>query len=162
MALRLAGGPEITTFRVPTGGLSQRISGSGTASLTYALAQTNLMLDYMHLVSGGGGIFNGANTDQVDVALTKQLSRVWSGHVNVGYAKNRQLSGPTPSTNSDSWFTGAGLSRPLTRSANVSFGYQSQIQSAGGAACNLNCARTYTSHQIIVSLQWHMLPFVLR
>ena len=162
IALRLGGGPEITTFRVPTGGLSQRISGSGTASLTYALAHSNILFDYMHLVSGGGGIFNGANTDQVDVSLTKQLSRVWSGHVNAGYARNRQLSGTTPSTNSDSWFTGAGLSRPLTRSANFSFGYQSQIQSASGATCNLNCARTYTSHQIIVSLQWHMLPFVLR
>ena|SRR6267142_945888 len=162
MALRLGGGPEITTFRVPTGGLSDRISGSGTASLTYRLAHSDLNLDYMHLVSGGGGIFSGANTNQVTVSWTKQLSRVWSGHVNGGYAKNRQLSGAIPSTNSASWFTGAGLSRPLTRSANLSLGYQSQIQSASGAACNLNCARTYTSHQIILSLQWHMLPFVLR
>lgn len=162
MALRLGGGPEITTFRVSTGGLRQRISGSGNASLTYSLGHSDLILDYVHLVSGGGGIFNGANTDQVSINLNKQLSRVWSGHVNFGYAKNRQLSGTTPSTNADSWFTGAGLSRPLARSTSFSFGYQSQIQSASGTACNLNCAPTYSSHQIILSLQWHMLPFVLR
>lgn len=162
MALRLGGGPEITTFRIPTGGMSQRISGSGTASLTYALAHSDMTLDYMHLVSGGGGVFNGANTDQVVVSLAKHLSRVWSGQVNVGYARNHQLSGTTPSINSDSWFTGAGLSRPLTRATSFSFGYQSQIQSGSGTACNLNCGTTYTSHQIILSLQWHMLPFVLR
>jgi hypothetical protein len=157
MALRLGGGPEITTFRVPfPGGLRQRISGSGTASLTYAFAHSDMMLDYSHLVSGGGGVFNGANTDQVVVSLTKQLSRVWSGHVNFGYAKNHQLSAGT--TNSDSWFTGAGLSRPLTRAANLSFGYQSQIQYGNATACNLSCS----THQIILSLQWHALPFVLR
>ena len=162
MALRLGAGPEITTFRVASGGLRQTISGSGTASLTYALAHSDMILDYMHLVSGGGGAFNGANTDQVGLSLTKQLSRVWSGHVNGGYAKNRQLSGTAPSMNSDSWFTGVGLSRPLTRAVNFSFGYQSQIQSGSGTACTLNCGSTYASHQIIVSLQWHMLPVVLR
>jgi hypothetical protein len=162
MALRVGGGPEITTFRVSTGGLGQRISGSGTASLTYALAHSDIIVDYIHQVSSGGGLFSGANTDQVNVSFAKQLSRAWSGHMNAGYAKNRQLSGATPSTNSDSWFTGAGLSRPFTRSTSFSFGYQSQIQSSSGTACNLNCAATYTSHQIIMSLQWHTLPFVLR
>jgi hypothetical protein len=162
IALRLGGGPEITTFRVTTGGLGQRISGSGTASLTYALAHSTIGLDYMHAVSGGGGVFNGANTDQVTVSFSKQLTRVWNGHVNVGYAKNRQLAGTTPSTNFDSWVTGAGLSRPLTRATNFSIGYQSQIQSASGTGCNFNCGQTYISHQIIMSIQWHMLPFVLR
>lgn len=162
MALRLGGGPEISTFRVPVAGVRQRISGSGTASLTYALAHSDILVDYIHLVSGGGGLFNGANTDQVSVSLTKQLSRVWSGHVNVGYAKNRQLAGTTPATTFDSWLTGAGLSRPLTRTANLSFGYQSQIQIGSGTACNLSCATTYSSHQIILSVQWHTQPFVLR
>jgi hypothetical protein len=162
MALRLGGGPEITTFRIPIGGVRQKISGSGTASLSYAFAHSDMIVDYTHAVSGGWGVFNGANTDQVGVSLTKQLSRVWSGHVNVGYAKNRQLAGTTPSTNSDSWFTGAGLSRPLTRATNLSLGYQSQIQYGSGPVCSVSCATTYTSHQIILSLQWHMLPFVLR
>lgn len=162
MALRLSAGPEITTSRVHIGGPGQRISGSGTASLTYALAHSNIGLDYTHAVSGGGGVFSGANSDQVSVSLTKQLSRVWNGHVNVGYAKNRQLSGTTSLANFDSWFAGAGLSRPLTRTANLSFGYQSQMQSGSGAACNLNCGALSISHQIILSLQWHALPFVLR
>jgi hypothetical protein len=162
MALRLGGGPEITTFRVPIDGVRQKISASGTASLTYALAHSDILVDYIHLVSGGGGVFNGANTDQVSVSLTKQLSRLWRGHVNVGYAKNRELAGTTPGTNFNSWITGAGLDRPLTRTANLSFGYQSQIQFGSGTACNLSCATTYSSHQLILSLQWHMQPFVLR
>jgi hypothetical protein len=163
MALRLGGGPEVTTLRVvPIGGQRQRISGSGTATLTYAFAHSNIGLDYTHAVTGGGGVLSGANTDQVNVSLSKQLSRVWSGHANVGYAKNGQLSGITPARSFDSWFAGVGLNRPLTRAVNISLGYQLQSQATNGAACTVNCGTYDISHQIILSLQWHTLPFVLR
>jgi len=36
MALRLFGGPDVTTFRVPVNSSTNRVSGSGGASLTYA------------------------------------------------------------------------------------------------------------------------------
>ena len=44
LALQLSGGPEITTFRVPIGTQTHRISGSGSAALTYATPRGGLSL----------------------------------------------------------------------------------------------------------------------
>jgi hypothetical protein len=159
MALKLVGGPEFTGFRVPIGTLRERISGSGSGSLTYAFAtSTNIELHYIHGVSGGSGVFNGASSDQVGASLSRQLARVWNGNMNFGYAKNRQIASASGSPTFNTWVVGAGLSRALGHVANISFGYQAQIQGASAAAASSN----YTAHQVVMSFQWHTRPFVLR
>ncbi|HEY6389199.1 MAG TPA: hypothetical protein VIX91_26255, partial [Candidatus Acidoferrum sp.] len=82
LALKLAGGPEVTTFRVAIGGSTQKIAASGNAALTYALARSSIALTYAHGVSGGSGVFTGSNTDQANATWTRQLTRVWNGTVN--------------------------------------------------------------------------------
>ena len=165
LALQLAGGPEVTTFRVPINSSTQRISGSGAGSLNYAFRRTSVTLNYSHGVSNGSGVFSGASTDQLNATWSRQLTRVWNGNMNFGYAKNRQLlavSGFT-SPNYDTWIAGAGLSRPLGRTASFSLGYEAQIQGANVAVCNTsNCGTNYTAHQIFLSFQWHARPLVLR
>jgi hypothetical protein len=165
MALQLAGGPEVTSFRVAINGTTQRVSGTATALLVYAFHQASVRLSYSHGVSTGGGLLNGASTDLVNASWNRQFTRVWAANINIGYAKNRQLlaiSGLTsPSYNS--WIAGTGVSRPLGRSANFSFGYQAQIQSANVALCNSsNCGTSATVHQVFTCLQWHARPLVLR
>src|SRR6266446_2747337 len=155
MALKLAGGPEFTTFRVPVGSSTERISGSGNASLTYAFHQNSIALSYMHGVSGGSGVFNGADTDQVNATWSKRLTRIWNGSVNFGYARNRQI---LSAGSFDTWLAGAGLNRSLGRTAYFSLGYQAQIQSAHAAAPGTN----YTTQQLFLSFQWHTRPLVLR
>jgi len=56
MALKITGGPEVTTFRVPIGSLTERISGSGSALLMYSFARSNMALTYTHGVNGGSGV----------------------------------------------------------------------------------------------------------
>jgi hypothetical protein len=165
LALRLGGGPEITTFRVPINGSVQRISGGGNASLTYAFHRSNIALSYLHGVSNGSGVFTGASTDLASSTWNRQLTRVWSGNLNFGYAKNTQILGKSglTSPNFDSWVAGAGLSRPLGRTANLSLAYQALIQGSNVALCQgPNCGTNYTQHQIFLSFEWHARPIVLR
>src|SRR5919108_1245046 len=163
LGMNLGGGPEITTFRMPIAGSSKKVSTAGSASLTYSLARAKVGLDFMHGVSNGSGVFTGARTDLVSASLSRQFTRVWSGRLNFGYARNKQIVAISGLTSPiyDSWVPGAGLSRPLGRSAYFSIGYQAQIENSNVALCS-TCGTNYTIHQIIMSFQWHAPPQVLR
>jgi hypothetical protein len=159
MALKLAGGPDLVTLRLPVGNLRRAISGTGSASLTYAFAKSSsIELHYLHGVTGGSGVFQGSNADQVGAGLAKQLTRVWNGNLSFGYARNGQILVGSSATRFDSWFAGAGLSRPIGHMTFFSLGYQAQIQSGS----TVPGGGDYTVHQLYVSFQWHTRPFVLR
>jgi hypothetical protein len=165
LALKLAGGPEVTTFRVAIGGSKQRISGFGSAYLAYAFARSSVGLGYTHGVSGGSGVFTGSNIDQANATWSRQLTRVWNGSANFGYAKNRQILSVNRLTSPsyDTWLAGAGLSRPLGRTADFSVEYQAQIQNSNVAICSSpNCGTNYTAHQVFLTFKWHTRPLVLK
>jgi len=165
MALQLAAGPEITTYRIPIFAKSQRNSISGSAILSYAFQRSSVSLNYSHGINGGGGVLAGSNGDQVGVSLNRQLTRTWQGSLNSSYARNVELNNqngvPSPAYNS--WYAGGGLSRPIGREANLSIAYQVQDQNTSVSSCSgANCSTSYLVHQIILSFQWHTRPFVLR
>jgi hypothetical protein len=166
LALQLFGGPEVTTFRVPLGSSTNKISGSGGGNLTYALSRSSLSISYNHGVSGGSGQFTGSNIDQLQGAISYQLSRVWQGNVTFGFARNTSLALSNPSQVSqtyDSWFIGGGLSRPLGRTANFTFGYAAYLQNSRLPVCAAGtCGTNYLQHQISLAIQWHTRPLVLR
>ena len=164
LALQLFGGPDIITFRVPVGGVTNRISASGGASLTYGTARAGLSLAYNHGVSNGSGVLVGSTMDQISGALNRHLGRVWRGNVNFGYARNRSVTqNPFPnSPGYDSYFAGGGLERPLGRNANLSLGYTAYIQSTTQALCTPGaCTTSPTIHQISLGFTWHTRPYVL-
>ncbi|GAC1663319.1 MAG: hypothetical protein NVS9B4_17960 [Candidatus Acidiferrum sp.] len=154
LGLKLAAGPEITTFRVPVAGMTRRVSGSGEASLIYAVPSGDISLTFSHGVSGGSGVLIGARTDQLTADVDRRISRLWRAHANLGYARNSALFGVPGSQNYNSWFAGGGLGRPLGKNANLTFGYNVHIQS-------YSQTRT-TLHLVTMSLQWHTNPFVIR
>jgi hypothetical protein len=165
LALKLAGGPEVTRFRVAIGDSTQKIAGSGNAALTYAFARSKVALSYTHGVSGGSGVFTGSTADLVNATWNRQLTRVWNWSVNFGYARNRQILsavGLTPPSY-DTWLVGSGLSRPLGRAATFSLSYQAQVQAKNAAICgNPTCGTNYTVHEVFATFQWHTRPLVLR
>jgi len=166
MALQLFAGPEVTTFRVPSGGATHKISASGSANLTYAFRRNNLSLAYNHDVAGGGGQFTGSTLDQAQSTINHQLSRVWQSNLTFGFARTTSLGLSSVSQASqtfDSWFTGGGLSRPFGRTANFTFGYTAYIQNSRLPVCAAGtCGTNYLQHQISLSFQWHTRPLVLR
>jgi hypothetical protein len=166
LALQISGGPEITTFHVPIGNVTNHIGGSLNATLNYAIAQNSFTLAYLHGVSNGSGIQFGSSTDQIQAGVGRRLSRQWQGNLNFGYARNGSLGNPTAGGSSqaiNSYYIGGGLNRPLGRDANVSFAYMAQIQNSNQAVCAAGtCNTSYTQHQITLGFSWHARPLVLR
>ena len=98
MALQMYGGPQITTFRVPVGGQSSKIGGNLGVTLTYAIRNGGLSGGYFHGLTGGSGVFTGSTMDQVNFGASHQLSRLWSGQLNLGFAHNSAVVSSTAST----------------------------------------------------------------
>jgi hypothetical protein len=164
-ALNLAGGPEVTTFRVPVLGSKQSVSGSGIASLVYAFTLGTARLNYAHGISNGSGVFIGARTDSFEGTVNRRLTRAWNGSLSFWFANNKQIFSRTGLTSPTfkTWVPGAGLSRPFSRTVDFSLAYQAQIQGSNLLLCSTaNCGKDYTLHQVILSFQWHALPQVLR
>src|ERR1700674_1553102 len=165
LGLRLGGGPEFTKFRVPILAATQKVSGTVSGSLIYAFSHSDVSLGYTHGISGGSGVLNGSNSDQLHATWDRQLTRVWNGSLSFQYARNGEIVSAigqvSPTFNS--WALGAGLSRPVGRAANFSLGYQAQIQGGNSAICTTaNCSTSSTAQQIFLSFQWHGNPLVLR
>jgi hypothetical protein len=160
LALQLFGGPEVTILRFAT-----KISASGGGNLSYVRAKDSVTLAFQHGVTGGSGLFNGANTDEVHSVINRQLTRAWQGNVTVGFARNTSLgTSNSVSPTYDSWFAGGGLDRHLGRTASFTLGYaayfeKSNVPICGVAACG---GKSYVQHQISAGFQWHTRPFVLR
>jgi hypothetical protein len=163
IAMQLFGGPEVTTLRVPVNNPTRRVSGSGGASLTYALNRGSMALTYDEGISGGSGVFAGANANQLQFSLGRQLSREWSASLNLGYSRNGSVVSTASSQAYNSWYVGGGLSRPCGRNANFTIGYTAQIQTSNQAVCAAGtCSTNFTLQQITLGFQWHTRPFVLR
>jgi len=166
LALTLSAGPEITNYRLPQppSTKTQYVTGSGGATLNYLVSKGTLTASYFHGVTSGSGVFSGATADQVSAAATRQISRVWSGELHAGFARNRnsETAQGVDTTNYDAFFGGVSASRPLGRNATFMFGYTAYVQKTDSSGCASNCSSTFTTNQINVGVSWHSRPFVLR
>jgi hypothetical protein len=62
----------------------------------------------------------------------------------------------------NSWFTGAGVDRPIGRTTIASVGYTAYPQDRSDSVCTALTGNSYVQHQISVSFRWRTRPFVLR
>ncbi|HKW34970.1 MAG TPA: hypothetical protein VJN92_18310 [Candidatus Acidoferrum sp.] len=166
LALQLSGGVEATNYRVPQGlgTKTQYIAPSALANLTYAFPTGGVSLNYNHGVNNGGGFLLGATSDQIIGSGTRKLTRMWSGNVSVGYARNKSIGGATGAQTLvfNSVYAGAGLQRPLSRTTDFTLNYNANVQTSNTAACGAaNCGASFTTHVITVGLNWRAQPFVL-
>lgn len=162
IAFQAFGGPDITTFKVPIGNVSQQITGSGGANLSYAFKRGTVGLSFTRGVTAGSGVLLGSNTDQIGASVSRAFGRVWHAQANVGYARNQSIASSQPQNSYDSVYVGGGVNRPFGPDMNLSIAYNANIQATGsqsgctGGSCN------YTQQQISMSFQWHTRPLVLR
>jgi len=165
LGLSLAGGPQVRTFRIPIGSNSSSVGLSANASLTYSRGRGSMSISYIHGLEGGSGTLIGSIEDAVTFTGNRQLSRLWNGNVNFGYARNGSVAsanGIQPPSFND-WFVGGGIERPFGRNINFSIAYSTLFERANQAACTgPGCNTDYTQNVVSVSLQWHTRPFVLR
>jgi hypothetical protein len=165
LGLGLFAGPEITTFRVPIGTITQQTNFSLGASLTYGFEWGGVTLAYNHGTNGGSGILTGAIGDNINANATRRITRLWSARANFGYGREHAFTAVgTNAPSFNNYYLGAGLDRPIGRNSLLSFGYTAYIVNTNQSACRIiMCtAGTYTQHQLAVGYQWHTRPFVLR
>lgn len=164
LALRMFVGPQITNYRIPIGTTS-RITGFSTyANLTYRFERGAIGFNYLHGLSGGSGVLVGSILDQATATVSRNLTRVWTGGLNFGYARNSPVGGTVPTGNPvyDNWFLGGNVSRPIGRNFNFAVAYTATIGNYSGFGCTgTGCNTSSTYNAITVNFQWHPRPFVL-
>jgi len=164
-AFQLMAGPEYTTFRVPIGTSTSRLSGAASVNLTYGFKKGTVNFNYFHGLGGGSGVLTGAESDQFTLGASRQISRVWSINGSFGYASNRSLynsSSGSASNDYTAWYMGGGVGRPIGRNMNFSLAYTASINHPSQSTCTgTNCNASYTQNTITAFLQWHTRPLVI-
>jgi len=164
LAFQAAGGPEFSTFRVPINHQTSKVGGNGSFNLSYAFENGSISGGFVHGLSGGSGVLTGANTNQLNFGVSRKLSRVWSGQLNFGYARNSAISSSTPSTSPsyDSWIVGGGVNRPIGRDISLALAYSANISKSAQSGCTgTSCSSSQTVNYITMTFQWHSRPLVL-
>jgi len=164
LALRLFIGPEFTHYRIPIGTTSRTSAFSTSANLTYGFQRGVFSLSYLHGLSGGSGVLIGSVMDQATASASRNLTRVWTGSINFGFARNSPVGGtaPTGSPVYNTWFLGGNVSRPIGRNFNFAVAYTATIGNYSGSSCTgASCNTSSTYNIVTVNFQWHPRPFVM-
>ena len=163
IALQLYAGPSFMTSRVSVNGESSTHGVNAGANMQYGFERGTFSLGYSHGVSGGSGVLVGTTSDLITTGVTHQLSRLWDGQANFGYARNTPLSvSSASSTGFNAYTFGAGINRPLGRNATFALNYYLNIQDYSTSGCTgTGCTLNQKYQYVTINLQWHTRPFVL-
>jgi hypothetical protein len=166
MALRLSGGPQFGQFDNAVIGSSSRVSWSVRSSLIVNFRSTDLGLNYMHATTTGSGVLVGADTDQVNGSLHKQITRMWSAGFTGGFARNhsiRQLNLTGVERIVKTWHGGFNLQRPLNRQASLSFVYDvsGQLGNNPVGCTGITCGRLPIRHHLALLISWGFGPYAI-
>jgi len=164
LAFQVAAGPQISSYPISlivVGGSTNsvtRVSWSMQTALTYRQQErSSLVLDYSHGVSGGSGIFLGADNDRVTGYLNRRLS-FGTARLTAGYSHNKRLSAPGATSSGQTfsyWFGGATFAKPLSRTVSLSLGYELQYQQSNAVFClTTPCGTSFTRNILSFGLNW--------
>jgi hypothetical protein len=163
LSFRLAAGPSLEMLRGALTGTANKLSWALDGSLNYQRDRTTLLLSYYHLVTGGGGVLDGAQTGQVMATAVRKLTAKWQTSASLGYAINSALI-PTASNAGNgaynSWYVAVQFTHYLRPGTSYFLGYDAQLQSVNGTGCASQiCATNSISHQISAGFNFDLRPF---
>lgn len=167
LALQLYGGPDFTTSRLTATGAMGGPTTHGVnagVSLTCGFGRGGLSVGYNHSIFGGSGVLTGSTGDFLNFNAYRQLGRIWSGHINMGYSRNAPITSVpgTASQTFNTWNAGGGVSRAVGRSASLAIAYNAIPADYGLAGCmGTACSSSQIYQYVTISVQWHTRPFVL-
>lgn len=128
------------------------------ANLRYLRARNEYLLTYMHGITGGSGVLLGARTDMVQAGVSRRFSRNWSGSASAGYAHNVGLQLLTHSY--DSEIVNLNVSRELSRTVSMYFGYAFQNQTSNVSKL-IDPLNGFLRHAVTIGFDWHLRPISL-
>jgi len=116
---------------------------------------------YSHGVTGGSGIFFGAQSDRVSGTVQHRM-RSMDAQLTAGYSRNRGLnvSGVTSTGQVyNYWFGGVNLERRLSREWSLRLAYELQYQYSNLAFCITSpCGTSFTRNTVSLGVNWRGRP----
>ncbi|HEX3320624.1 MAG TPA: hypothetical protein VHR84_07970 [Terriglobales bacterium] len=163
MSFVIAAGPQVTELRDPVFGNTNRLTGSGRASLHYRFPKTTFAFVYSRYNTTGSGFFAGAESDIIRFNVTRALGRKYEGFADVGYSRNKRLQDSFLGVNAahfNSIYAGTGVHRQLTRELRLFLTYQFAEVSFDDALCagDPSCSHSGQRHVVTVGLGWRPRP----
>jgi len=153
-AMQFGAGPQLLKETL----VPSHLGWNATASITAKMGRTDASLGYYHTVTAGSGVLLGANTDAVQLGLSRVLWRFWNASTQAGYARN---TAPAGLTGTYGYITaGASMSRRINSQASASFFYNAQHQNTDGG-CSANACGVMRN-TFGVGLQWSFRPIRLQ
>jgi hypothetical protein len=138
---------HLTQTGVPT----DETSWGANATLTYTRTRNSATLNFYHGISGGSGVFAGANTTTIQGGFSHTFSPRVNAGVIAGYSRNEQLQ--QSSQNINNYFVGAQASRRLGRDFSLYFGYTLQRQTLSSSVA-APLAFNGIEHSFSVGINW--------
>lgn len=168
LTLSLLAGPELTYSAVRgVFGVKQRLSWAGQGELGYRVQRGSVSLFYLHYLTPGSGVFQGAQTSVARVTVTRELSRTWTSDLSVGWTTNTALT--TYSLNPfflnvggfDTEFGTLRVSHNIGRSLRAFGVYGLEREQSGSPFLAGSTNTLLVRHIFGVGLEWHPRPFGL-
>ena len=159
-------GPQLiysTESLIP--GTQHSVSVTGQASLNYRLQRMGFVVSYMHYVSPGSGVFQGANTDIATLGTTVHLRRTWDLSLSGSESRNKQLAAysvnpafPTSGHAINYQYGTFRLSHVMGRYMRAFVIYELQHQTSGISLVPGSTSTTLFRHIIGIGFELHPRP----
>lgn len=164
--LILGAGPQFSQLHSTLFGNRNRLAVSARATLRYRFPRTSVSMSFDRYDTGGSGLFAGATSDIVRGTIARPLSARWQFMGDLGFSHNDRLLQSTSGVNSRSFnslYSGARLSRTLTRTLNGFVFYHFNALDLGADFCGTSgqCNHSSGRHIIGVGLSWEPHPIRL-
>lgn len=152
LSAQLSLGPQIVTYATfGQPGRRSKVSGAGSASLSYRLRYFDTSLAYSRDVNNGSGLVNGAAADSVSLSMSRTIARHWRMAAFGGYTRT---SGLAQSASFNTRSVGGQVSRDIGKQVGIHFSYTMQSQSRGGFQTFLP-AYGGMHHVFGMGVDWH-------
>lgn len=166
LSFQALAGPQLSTFRNTLVSNGRRLSWDMQTSLGYQFARSGLTVAYFHGVTGGSGIFLGAQSDEVQLGINHQLSRFWEVSWQAAYGRNSALLSTVLASGNqlyNFWTGGVQLGRKLGSTTRVYIDYRIERQTAQGIACGSSiCGNLFLRQEISLGLNFNTRPVRLK
>ncbi len=161
---QISGGPQYLQIS-PAEALRRQMSWRLASALDYKAQRFSLRFSYHHAITGGSGMLQGAETDQVQATFSRQLSPRWRGSLGAGFADNQGITRAAASSINGSlqhWYGSARLNRRVGEKSNFFLAYNARLQGANTPGClGSVCATTSIDHQVTVGFNVALRPLVV-
>ncbi|HLY60733.1 MAG TPA: hypothetical protein VKV95_08190 [Terriglobia bacterium] len=138
MSMEVGAGPQVNVVKSPVTGSTTNLTWSASGNLDYRARRGDLGVNYFRNATNGGGVLNGATTDNVSLAWSANLKRRWYFSLGPGYSHNRSipLTSNSPNQNTyDTEYASASLSRMFGRYTSMFLTYTYQTQNSNTTSC---------------------------